>query len=103
MSTTNNPRTESEAFSIPADHPALPGHFPQAPVVPGVMLLDRVVAAIQRRRNQPIIGLPQVKFLQPLLPDQTARLSIVDSGQNVRFSITCGDTTIASGVVEVAR
>ena len=34
-------------FTIPADHPALPGHFPGQPIVPGVVVLDRVVEVIE--------------------------------------------------------
>ena len=36
------------SFTIPADHPTLPGHFPGRPVVPGVVLLDEVMAACRR-------------------------------------------------------
>jgi 3-hydroxyacyl-[acyl-carrier-protein] dehydratase len=32
-------------FAVPVDHPALPGHFPGRPVVPGVLLLDAVLQA----------------------------------------------------------
>jgi 3-hydroxymyristoyl/3-hydroxydecanoyl-(acyl carrier protein) dehydratase len=48
-------------FSIPSDHPSLPGHFPGRPVVPGVVLLDRVVAAIESVHGPlPPLRLPQV-------------------------------------------
>ncbi len=36
-------------FRIPADHPALPGHFPGRPLVPGVLVLDAALALIDRR------------------------------------------------------
>jgi len=32
--------------AITADHPSLPGHFPDAPLVPGVLILDEVRAAL---------------------------------------------------------
>ena len=34
-------------FVIAADHPSLPGHFPGQPVVPGVVVLERVLEAIE--------------------------------------------------------
>ena len=34
-------------FVVAPDHPSLPGHFPGRPLVPGVVLLDRVLEAIE--------------------------------------------------------
>ncbi|MGV8931702.1 MAG: hypothetical protein ACOH1R_06265 [Luteimonas sp.] len=64
-------------FCIAADHPALPGHFPGHPIVPGVVILDHVLAAIELVHG-PLAGLrlPQVKFVQPLLPGQVARIEL---------------------------
>ena len=91
-----------ETFSIAASHGALPGHFPGRPVVPGVVLLDRVAAAVERWRGARIAGLPQVKFLRPLLPDQEAELLLEDGGKSIRFRIVHAQATIASGSVELA-
>jgi 3-hydroxyacyl-[acyl-carrier-protein] dehydratase len=69
-------------FEIAADHPCLPGHFPGQPVVPGVVVLDRVFAAIeaaidaQHGTLPSRLRLPQVKFVQPLLPRQPARIQL---------------------------
>jgi 3-hydroxyacyl-[acyl-carrier-protein] dehydratase len=32
--------------TISADHPSLPGHFPGTPIVPGVVILDEILAAL---------------------------------------------------------
>jgi 3-hydroxyacyl-[acyl-carrier-protein] dehydratase len=73
-------------FEIAEDHPCLPGHFPGQPVVPGVVVLDRVFAAIEAAleadaQTQNVtppsrMRLPQVKFVQPLLPQQPARVEL---------------------------
>ncbi|GAB6195418.1 hypothetical protein [Lysobacter xanthus] len=87
-------------FLIDASHPSLPGHFPGNPIVPGVVLLDRVVEAIERRHG-PLAALrmPQVKFLQPLRPDEPARIELDGETPRWRFRVLRGDVLIASGDV----
>lgn len=97
-----NSATHREIFHIAASHAVLPGHFPGNPIVPGVILLDRVAAAVERVWGLHIAGLPQVKFLRPLLPDQAAELNLVHVGKNIRFSIVHADATVANGTIEVA-
>jgi 3-hydroxyacyl-[acyl-carrier-protein] dehydratase len=96
-------------FSIPADHPCLPGHFPGQPIVPGVVVLDRVLAAIEAQHGAlGPLRMPQVKFLQPLLPEQTARIELqtlsdaLDASPRWRFRVLRDDILIASGEVHPA-
>jgi 3-hydroxyacyl-[acyl-carrier-protein] dehydratase len=91
-----------ETICVTTAHPALPGHFPGRPVVPGVVLLDHVAAALERWRGLRIVGLAQVKFLRPLLPDQTAELVLADDGNGLRFCILHAGTAIVSGSIEGA-
>ena len=85
-------------FRIPHDHPALAGHFPGHPVVPGVLVLDHVVAALEARAGAlPSLRLPQVKFLAPLFPGEEADITLAGDGGRWRFTVQRGDTCIASG------
>ncbi|MGO1000615.1 hypothetical protein [Lysobacter sp. CA196] len=88
-------------FAIPSDHPCLPGHFPGRPLVPGVVLLEQVIAAVEAAHG-PLSGLrlPQVKFLQPLLPEQSAQVELETLGAaRWRFRVRRGDDLLASGEV----
>lgn len=91
-------------FAIPADHPCLPGHFPGRPLVPGVVLLERVIEAIEAVHG-PLDGirLPQVKFLQPLQPGQQARVELEGQAPRWRFRVLREDAVLASGEVVASR
>jgi 3-hydroxyacyl-[acyl-carrier-protein] dehydratase len=95
--------SHSLEFSVPADHPALPGHFPGRPIVPGVVLLDSVIAAAERWLQQPLAlrALAQAKFVAPLLPNEQAQMRLSVEGEDLRFDIVRAGTTIASGAFKV--
>ncbi len=94
-------------FMVPHDHPALPGHFPGRPMVPGVLLLDHVLSQIARGFEREVTVLQQVKFVAPLLPGELAMLSIDSVGERFKFSVRvrrAGATlTLATGVVSAAE
>lgn len=66
------------SFTIAVDHPALPGHFPGRPIVPGVILLDAVLRAIAARDAglPPPARLLRAKFLAPVQPGQAVTLEL---------------------------
>ena len=57
---------------IPPSHPALPGHFPRQAIVPGVLLVDQVLAKVFELSGWEATGLPYVKFSSVLKPDEYA-------------------------------
>jgi 3-hydroxymyristoyl/3-hydroxydecanoyl-(acyl carrier protein) dehydratase len=63
-------------FMVPADHPALAGHFPGRPVVPGVVLLEATLAAVGGSGAWTLQSIPTAKFLQPVLPGEQIELRI---------------------------
>jgi 3-hydroxymyristoyl/3-hydroxydecanoyl-(acyl carrier protein) dehydratase len=90
-------------FSIPSDHPSLPGHFPGQPIVPGVVVLERVLEAIEATHG-PLgpLRLPQVKFAQPLLPGEVADIVLDGDAPRWRFRVLRAQTLISSGDVVLA-
>lgn len=90
-------------FSIPADHPSLPGHFPGQPIVPGVVVLERVLEAIEAAHG-PLgpLRLPQVKFAQPLRPGEVAEIVLEGDAPRWRFRVLRAHTLISSGDVALA-
>lgn len=94
-------------FMIPHNHPCLPGHFPGQPIVPGVLVLDHVLAAIEARHGAlGPLRMPQVKFAQPLLPGEEARIELEplleDAPPRWRFRVLRGEALLASGEVRAA-
>ena len=77
----------------------MPGHFPGRPIVPGVVLLDAVLASAERWLGRPVIatGMPVAKFVSPLLPGQPAELRMEISGCRLEFVVTAGARTLAKG------
>lgn len=89
-------------FTVPADHPSLPGHFPGRPLVPGVLLLEQVAHALREWRGQRLVRVREAKFLAPLGPAQAARLQLAQAGAQIRFEIRRDDILLARGLVEGA-
>jgi 3-hydroxymyristoyl/3-hydroxydecanoyl-(acyl carrier protein) dehydratase len=91
-------------IQVPPGHPALAGHFPGNPVVPGVVILDAVLQATEAATGREcfVTGIPQVKFLAPLLPGERGRVSCTLAGRSLQFTIACGETPIARGVFTLA-
>jgi 3-hydroxymyristoyl/3-hydroxydecanoyl-(acyl carrier protein) dehydratase len=90
---------------IRADHPSLPGHFPGTPLVPGVVILDEVVAALNDwRQDSQLSGIPNVKFLAPLKPEQPFTISLSATSKNadeVSFYCRAGERIIVQGRLAV--
>jgi 3-hydroxymyristoyl/3-hydroxydecanoyl-(acyl carrier protein) dehydratase len=91
-------------FAVPAAHPSLDGHFPGRPLVPGVVLLGHVQAALEAVHG-PLgpLRLPQAKFLRPLLPGEDAAIELEAAGAGWRFRVLreADGALLASG--EISR
>jgi 3-hydroxyacyl-[acyl-carrier-protein] dehydratase len=90
---------------IGADHPSLPGHFPGAAIVPGVVILDEIVAALTEwRKDSHVTVISTVKFLVPLKPGQPFTICLVASehaDEEVGFRCHVEDHVIVEGRLQV--
>ena len=87
-----------DGLRVAASHPSLAGHFPGHPIVPGVVLLDEVLAVIQQHRPGFVVAvLPAVKFLSPLLPDESFSVRLEPVGLDFRFECFTAERMLARG------
>lgn len=95
---------------IAPDHPALAGHFPGTPIVPGVVLLDAAVHSVYQALSQPASGdnagtkpvcqINSVKFLSPVGPGETLTISCATTPTgSTRFDISSADRKVATGTL----
>ena len=95
----------STHWTVSLNHPALAGHFPGRPILPGVVLLDLVLQSIADSRAVALARceISSVKFLSPARPGDELLIehSVAASGA-IRFDISAGSRKIASGSI-VAR
>lgn len=87
---------------IPEDLAYLEGHFPQTPIVPGVVLtqwaIDEAVTLFGHERR--VEALSSVKFHHVMMPGDEVELTLVDSAGNTQFAYAMGDTRYASGKIQ---
>ncbi len=90
---------------IPADHPSLPGHFPRHPIVPGVVILDEVFAALRDwQESISVKTIPSVKFLVPLKPEQPFTISFCEMDHNqISFSCRVESQVVVQGQIGIDR
>jgi 3-hydroxymyristoyl/3-hydroxydecanoyl-(acyl carrier protein) dehydratase len=85
---------------VPAEHPALPGHFPGRPIVPGVLLLDAVLQAAGMDQGR----LRFVKFTAPVQPGDPVDIWMHRRDPaRLAFTGRRGDTVVLTGEIECGR
>lgn len=87
-------------LKIPADHPAFAGHFPGAPIVPGVVLLDEAMHVIIANTGLTTTAwqISAVKFLSPLKPGEVASIEYEQlANGTIKFEVLEASRQIVTG------
>ena len=97
------PETLEMKTFFPHTHPAIPGHFPGRPIVPGVLLLASVEQLL-RNAGLRVVECTQAKFLAPVLPEQIVAIRVdVDERSTARFEIVAAARIVVAGSLRCVR
>ena len=90
---------------VPADSPWFDGHFPEAPVLPGIAQLGMAHDLLCRAFNQrlPVTQVSRVRFKQMIKPEQALVLTVKTGNANAihSFRITGDKGLICSGLIRL--
>lgn len=89
-------------LNIAADHPSFAGHFPAFPVLPGAILLDEMLKAIELARGIDLKSwhISSAKFLDAVRPRDSLVLEHEAAAPgSIHFTIRVGDRKVASGAL----
>lgn len=89
--------------TIATNHPSLAGHFPGNPIVPGVLILDEVIQAVEEWRGKiRCKKVVSVKFNAPLKPGNAFSIRMREEGpSHIAFECLLDGATLAAGRLEV--
>lgn len=101
MTVLDAKKTHACSFVVPPSHPALPGHFPGHPVVPAVVIVDRILDAAEDwlGHGLQLARLPQAKFLAPLYPGDRADVTLTLTGHALAYEVRRGAEPLGRGTV----
>lgn len=90
---------------VPPDSPWFDGHFPEAPLLPGVAQLGMVHDLLIRILNEkrPVTQVNRVRFKQMIRPDQPMVLTVKTGAEGAgnSFRITGDEGLICSGQMQL--
>ncbi|MFW5443601.1 MAG: hypothetical protein ACKE51_04750 [Methylococcaceae bacterium] len=89
----------SQEYCIPSSHPCLAGHFPNSPIVPGVVILDYTGALLRNWKTKTRIKtLSQAKFHHPLYPEQSFIIHLMQTTEHsIKFKCLRAEDKLLSG------
>ena len=97
--------TMHSALNIAEDHPSFAGHFPGFPVLPGAVLLDEILRAIEGARGIDLTRwqISSAKFVDVVRPgDKLVLEHDVRRAGLIRFTIHAEHRKVASGTLSDA-
>ena len=91
------------ALPIPEQHPCYAAHFPDAPIVPGALLLTWIFELL--REQHPLInvsGIRTVKFLTVVKPGDDCQLNVTENAtpNRLQIKLSCNGKPALKGTID---
>ena len=86
-------------MKVNKNHPCLKGHFPNNPIVPGVLILQLVIQSLPRHQ---CYKAPQIKFINPLKPEEDFDISFQEKNKQIHFLRSTENKIYAKGIIELS-
>jgi len=81
--------TLTDSLVINKNHPSLAGHFPDNPIVPGVVILDHVIRLWQEKSSLSVSQINNTKFINLLRADIVCTIRYTEKPkQKINFLLT---------------
>lgn len=96
----------STTFQVPSHHPCFEGHFPGNPIVPGALLLQWLIEALeQQMAGREVIAVDSIKFSASLKPADHCEIQCdyVPDSCKVKLSCRVGSISICKAVIVLAE
>ena len=92
--------------NVVSEHPCYADHFPGAPVVPGALMLQWIIEAVESKHPLIITAVKNVKFVEAVLPGDSCELTIKTASEptsldnKIKFDCFRGQQMLLKGVLE---
>ncbi|MDF3625129.1 AMP-binding protein [Brytella acorum] len=103
LAAQNDGMEDIGTFSMSATHPCLAGHFPDQPVVPGVMLLEAGLTRLRNAGFGTVRRIGTAKFLRPVLPGESVTFFAGWMDHGLRLTGRCGDKLVLRAVLQAGE
>ena len=97
--------SSKHALRIALDHPAFAGHFPGMPILPGVVLLDEALHAIEVDLDLDLRQwqIATAKFLEFVRPGEALTIEHASPGSGlIRFTVRVAGRPALTGTLSLA-
>lgn len=88
-------------FRIPESYPYFEGHFPDNPIVPGVVQVGWSLAAVRDLAEAENVAITRYRFLEPILPGQSVSLKIEAKGDRFACQTRVDGILVSKGTIRI--